>query len=101
MVNTPPPFLPLQHYSDYLTCSVIPSSSIAGLKTYFEQFGPVTHCTIMRDGETQRSRGFAFLTFAQSSSVNAVMTREHYLDGKTVRRIDFLISFRADALIPR
>lgn len=63
-----------------LTCRVL----LAGLKTYFEQFGPVTHCTIMRDGETQRSRGFAFLTFAQASSVNAVMTREHYLDGKTV-----------------
>lgn len=38
----------------------------------------------MRDGETQRSRGFAFLTFEKGASVNAVMTREHYLDGKTV-----------------
>lgn len=45
----------------------------------------------MRDGETQRSRGFAFLTFADASSVNAVMTREHYLDGKTVRRSPFVL----------
>ena len=38
----------------------------------------------MRDPETGRSRGFAFLTFEEPSSVNAVMVREHYLDGKAV-----------------
>uniref|UniRef100_A0A0K3CPR4 RRM domain-containing protein n=1 Tax=Rhodotorula toruloides TaxID=5286 RepID=A0A0K3CPR4_RHOTO len=54
------------------------------LKMYFEQFGPITHCTIMRDSETGRSRGFAFLTFENPSSVNAVMAREHHLDGKTI-----------------
>lgn len=40
---------------------------------------------IMRDMETGRSRGFGFLTFEDVSSVNAVMAREHHLDGKTVR----------------
>lgn len=43
----------------------------------------------MRDPETGRSRGFAFLTFEEPSSVNAVMVREHYLDGKAVRT-DFI-----------
>jgi RNA recognition motif-containing protein len=38
---------------------------------------------IMRD-QDGRSRGFAFLTFEDPSSVNAVMVREHYLDGKAV-----------------
>jgi len=38
----------------------------------------------MRDPETGRSRGFAFLTFEEPSSVNAVMVREHYLDGKAI-----------------
>lgn len=51
---------------------------------YFEQFGEITHCTIMRDAESGRSRGFAFLTFKEPSSVNAVMAREHHLDGKNV-----------------
>lgn len=37
----------------------------------------------MRDG-TGRSRCFAFLTFEDPASVNAVMVREHYLDGKVV-----------------
>lgn len=41
----------------------------------------------MRDGETARSRGFAFMTFESGTSVNAVMAREHYLDGKTVRSL--------------
>jgi RNA-binding protein Musashi len=38
----------------------------------------------MRDPNTSRSRGFAFLTFADVSSVNQVMAREHYLDGKAI-----------------
>ena len=37
----------------------------------------------MRDPDG-RSRGFAFLTFEDPNSVNAVMVREHYLDGKAV-----------------
>lgn len=37
----------------------------------------------MRDGEG-KSRGFAFLTFEDPASVNAVMIREHFLDGKAV-----------------
>ncbi|KWU43812.1 hypothetical protein RHOSPDRAFT_29504 [Rhodotorula sp. JG-1b] len=54
------------------------------LQMYFEQFGEITHCTIMRDAESGRSRGFAFLTFKEPSSVNAVMAREHHLDGKNI-----------------
>ena len=44
----------------------------------------VDACTIMRDPDG-RSRGFAFLTFEDAESVNAVLARDHVLDGKTVR----------------
>ncbi|KAM0745682.1 hypothetical protein T439DRAFT_295024 [Meredithblackwellia eburnea MCA 4105] len=54
------------------------------LRAYFSQFGRITHSTIMRDVESGRSRGFAFLTFENPESVNTVMSREHYLDGKTI-----------------
>ncbi|KAK4048399.1 hypothetical protein OIV83_004745 [Microbotryomycetes sp. JL201] len=56
------------------------------LRMYFEQFGPVTHSMIMRDAETGRSRGFAFLTFEDPKSVDAVLSkgREHFLDGKLI-----------------
>jgi RNA-binding protein Musashi len=54
-----------------------------GLRNYFSQFGKVEACTIMRDAGG-RSRCFAFLTFEDPASVNAVMVREHFLDGKIV-----------------
>lgn len=38
----------------------------------------------MRDGATGRSRGFGFLTFKDAKTVNVVMVKEHYLDGKIV-----------------
>lgn len=38
----------------------------------------------MRDGMTGRSRGFGFLTFKDAKTVNIVMVKEHYLDGKIV-----------------
>ncbi|KAF8959449.1 hypothetical protein BDZ97DRAFT_1838155 [Flammula alnicola] len=53
------------------------------LREYFTQFGKVDACTIMRDA-AGRSRCFAFLTFEDPASVNAVMVREHYLDGKII-----------------
>jgi RNA-binding protein Musashi len=38
----------------------------------------------MRDGASGRSRGFGFLTFKDARTVNVVMVKEHYLDGKIV-----------------
>lgn len=56
---------------------------VEALRDYFSQFGKVDACTIMRDA-AGRSRCFAFLTFEDPASVNAVMVREHFLDGKIV-----------------
>lgn len=41
----------------------------------------------MRDSNTGRSRGFGFLTFKDAKTVNTVMVKEHYLDGKIVSRV--------------
>ncbi|KIK29352.1 hypothetical protein PISMIDRAFT_89461 [Pisolithus microcarpus 441] len=59
------------------------TTDVEGLKKYFSQFGKVDACTIMRDPDG-RSRGFAFLTFEEPESVNAVLAQEHTLDGKTI-----------------
>lgn len=73
-----------------------------GLRDYFQQFGKVYYpifplvpliltqgkvdaCTIMRE-PNGTSRGFAFLTFEDPAAVNSVVSREHFLDGKGVRR---------------
>ncbi|KIW14038.1 hypothetical protein PV08_06819 [Exophiala spinifera] len=57
------------------------------LHDYFSQFGEVQECTVMRDSATGRSRGFGFLTFKDPKTVNTVMVKEHFLDGKIVRFI--------------
>lgn len=54
------------------------------LRAYFEQFGEITECTVMRENQTGRSRGFGFLTFKDPKVVNTVMVKEHILDGKIV-----------------
>ena len=65
------------------------------LKDYFSQFGEVQECTVMRDAATGRSRGFGFLTFRDPKTVNIVMVKEHFLDGKIVRTAHFLHPSRA------
>jgi RNA-binding protein Musashi len=59
------------------------------LRAYFEQFGEITECTVMRENQTGRSRGFGFLTFKDPKVVNTVMVKEHVLDGKIVDPITF------------
>lgn len=46
----------------------------------------------MRDSATGRSRGFGFLTFRDPKTVNTVMVKEHYLDGKIVSRRPCLVT---------
>jgi len=54
------------------------------LKTYFEQFGSVKDVMIKRDMITQQSRGFGFVLFHESDSVEKVLKSEHLLDGKNI-----------------
>lgn len=61
------------------------------LKNYFSKFGEVVDCTVMRDNVTGRSRGFGFLDFAEAKSVNLVLAEEHFLDGKIVSIIEFIL----------
>ncbi|KAL1924668.1 uncharacterized protein VTP21DRAFT_4322 [Calcarisporiella thermophila] len=54
------------------------------LQKYFSRFGQVLSTSVMRDG-TGRSRGFAFLTFADRESVDRCLAKEkHILHGKPI-----------------
>jgi len=55
------------------------------LKDYYSQWGEVTDVVVMKDQRTRKSRGFGFVTFALSSSVDdAQNSRPHNLGGKQI-----------------
>ncbi len=45
----------------------------AGLKQAFEAFGEVTDAKVIHDRDTGRSRGFGFVTFADSSAADEAL----------------------------
>jgi len=55
------------------------------LRSYFEQFGEVAKCVIVKNPSTNQSKGFAFVTFANPESLNqAQRARPHTIDNRTV-----------------
>jgi hypothetical protein len=56
---------------------------VDGLKAYFEQFGQVIDCHIMRD-PTGKSRCFGFVNFSDPSIPDVILQKTHILDGKQV-----------------
>ncbi|EMG49134.1 Likely RNA binding protein [Candida maltosa Xu316] len=54
------------------------------LVDYFSKYGEIVDYTIMKDSATGRSRGFGFLTFRDSESVDALLKDKHILDGKLI-----------------
>ncbi|XP_061638594.1 RNA-binding protein Musashi homolog 2-like isoform X3 [Phyllopteryx taeniolatus] len=55
------------------------------LKDYFNTFGEIRESMVMRDPTTKRSRGFGFVTFADSASVDNVLAQPHHeLDSKMI-----------------
>jgi len=63
---------------------------------YFGPYGEITDCVIMRNPSTGNSRGFGFVTFADSSSVDKVFEAgEHVIDGK---KLDIKVAVARDEL---
>ncbi|GER32860.1 RNA-binding (RRM/RBD/RNP motifs) family protein [Striga asiatica] len=57
----------------------------ADFKGYFDQFGTITDVVVMYDHNTQRPRGFGFITYDSEDSVDRVLHKTfHELNGKTV-----------------
>ncbi|GJD12015.1 Uncharacterized RNA-binding protein [Galdieria sulphuraria] len=54
------------------------------LQKYFESYGRVLDCVIMRDKHTGHPRGFGFVTFEKEESADRAATKRHELDGRQV-----------------
>uniref|UniRef100_A0A0K2TCT3 Heterogeneous nuclear ribonucleoprotein A3 [Bos mutus] n=1 Tax=Lepeophtheirus salmonis TaxID=72036 RepID=A0A0K2TCT3_LEPSM len=55
------------------------------LKAFFEQFGELVDCVVMKFRDTKRSRGFGFVTYAHSDMVDTCQAaRPHTIDGAKV-----------------
>jgi len=62
-----------------------PSLTEEYFRQYFENFGPVNDVVIMYDQNTQRPRGFGFVTFDSEDAVDRVLQKTfHDLNGKQV-----------------
>ncbi|XVE72514.1 hypothetical protein DITRI_Ditri11bG0045600 [Diplodiscus trichospermus] len=54
-------------------------------KKYFDQFGNITDVVVMYDHNTQRPRGFGFITYDSEEAVDKVLLKNfHELNGKMV-----------------
>ena len=58
-----------------------------GLRKAFELFGEVTDAKVITDRETNRSRGFGFVTFTEDDAAAKAITEMDgkELDGRTIR----------------
>ena len=58
-----------------------------GLRQAFERFGAMDEVKVITDRETGRSRGFGFVTFAESDSATSAVSEMDgtELDGRTIR----------------
>lgn len=64
----------------------LPSSiTESDFKMYFDQFGMITDVVVMYDHNTQRPRGFGFITFDSEDAVERALVKTfHELNGKMV-----------------
>ncbi|CAI9725022.1 nuclear ribonucleoprotein s A2 B1 isoform X4 [Octopus vulgaris] len=61
------------------------STNEESMKEYFEPWGDVVDCVVMRDPNTKKSRGFGFITYKTEEQVDkAQCNRPHNIDNKEV-----------------
>jgi squid-like protein len=60
-------------------------TTVKDLKEYFTKYGGVSDCTLKTDPQSGRSRGFGFVLFDESDSVDKVLAeKNHTLHGRTI-----------------
>lgn len=55
------------------------------LQRFFQRYGEVIDCVVMKNNESGRSRGFGFVTYKDPLNVNVVLKNgPHSLDGRSL-----------------
>lgn len=75
----------------------VPHYFAATLRDYFANFGKVDQVQVMYNRETNKSRGFGFVTFESEETVEVVLRekRMHEIDSKSVRFPAPLLTFKS------
>ncbi|XP_073816427.1 ribonucleoprotein RB97D-like [Musca autumnalis] len=62
-----------------------PNTTEESLTNFYAQYGEVTNVVVKRDPTTQRSKGFGFVTYKDSASIErAQSVKPHVIDGRNV-----------------
>ena len=58
------------------------------LRAYFGKWGDISDAVVMKEPGTKRSRGFGFVTYVDSKSVDdCLQDKPHVVDDKEVRKL--------------
>lgn len=61
------------------------ATTTGSFRAYFESYGEIEGAMVVFNRETRKSRGFGFVIFKESNSVNKVMADgDHFINGKQV-----------------
>ncbi|KYO45349.1 RNA-binding protein 3 [Alligator mississippiensis] len=72
-----------------------------GLEQHFSSFGPISEVVVIKDKETQRSRGFGFITFANPEHASAAMRAMNgeSVDGRQIRATPEVVVTEATVVV--
>lgn len=63
------------------------STDEQSLRAYFGKWGDISDAVVMKEPGTKRSRGFGFVTYVDSKSVDeCLQDKPHVVDEKEVRK---------------
>ena len=74
-------------------------TTTVGLRGYFERFGDISDCVVMKDRSTGAPRGFGFVTYASQQIADRVVKHRHIIDGKEVEAKP-AVPRDADSMVP-
>lgn len=70
------------------------------MKAYFEQYGQVVECMIMKD-PTGKSRCFGFVTFSDPNVLDDILSKVHVLDKKQVKICPISVQIDPKRAVPK